>query len=279
MTTPPDDQDDAPIPGLDRLDDQAGPARPLDDAAVAAVVAKALARGALAGGATAATAVAVEKTLPLWLKVVASTFAGVLAVLGVRELANPKPSRNDPSRRPAVAPHRVSAPPPPPPTPPEVALRAEGTVDAGAPEPAAPLRRVAPPAAAPRTSAHELLEAANTLRRERKWAEARDAYERVVREHPRSTEALSSAISAAALRREHLGDPRGALALLARARRHAAAATLEEELLWETALAARATADEVAERRALTALVERHGDSVVGRRARTRLDALPSSTR
>ena len=70
--------------------------------------------------------------------------------------------------------------------------------------------------AAPRTAApaEDGLRAANRLRAEGRFREAEQAYLSVLKAYPGSSAAYVARVAAGTLRLDHLGDPRGARALL-----------------------------------------------------------------
>lgn len=71
------------------------------------------------------------------------------------------------------------------------------------------------PSARPRETASDLLAEANRARGRREWARAAALYERVM--GSQVDESYAATVALASLRLEHLGDPRGALALYERA--------------------------------------------------------------
>ena len=126
------------------------------------------------------------------------------------------------------------------------------------------------PAIAPRNRIREvtrptervdLLERANTLRREGRFAQAAAVYEQVVRLAPTSREASVARVAAR----------------LFRAAMRGASGTLAAEASFGLARAARALGDRETEREALEALVERHERSAYAQMATRRLAVLDSS--
>lgn len=120
---------------------------------------------------------------------------------------------------------------PPPPAPPEMSGIA---ADEPLPAEAAPLEGPPPSSAAGTASRlrRDHLAAANRLRGQRRWREAASAYDRIARQHARAPEAQAALVASGALRREQLGDPRGALVRLRRALALAPRGPLAEEALW-----------------------------------------------
>lgn len=139
---------------------------------------------------------------------------------------------------------------------------------------------VATPVIVPSTSlrdtpaeAVDLLERANTLRREGRFAQAAAVYEQVVRRAPTSREASVARVAAGSVRLDGLHDARGALRLF-RAAMRGTSGTLAAEASFGLARAARALGDRETEREALEVLVRRHASSAYGAMATRRLAAL-----
>lgn len=136
-------------------------------------------------------------------------------------------------------------------------------------------RRASTPTRETRTT-EDWLAAANTLRGERRWREAEAAYVAAVEAAPSSRSAYVARLSAAALRLEHLGDPRGALAL------YTLAADADGELDAPAELGVarshRALGHTTEERRALERLLEAHPDSPLAAAATRRLAELEAPT-
>jgi tetratricopeptide (TPR) repeat protein len=126
----------------------------------------------------------------------------------------------------------------------------------------------------PRKSApaDDLLQEANRLRGERKWAEAARVYGEVARSRDRR--AYAAKVALASLRLEHLGDPAGALALFQAALTEAPRGPLAEEALWGIAASYRVLGDTEHEREALLRFVTLHPDSASVSAAQTRLERL-----
>jgi tetratricopeptide (TPR) repeat protein len=123
--------------------------------------------------------------------------------------------------------------------------------------------------------ADDLLKLANAQRRQRMWAEAAQTYQRVITLDPQSGRAYVARTAAASLRFEHLGDPRGALALYRAAQEQSPHGPLSEEVMWGIADCYRALGDRTAEVSALRAFVAEHPDSLMRANAERRLADLP----
>jgi len=130
---------------------------------------------------------------------------------------------------------------------------------------------IAAPRSALGPTAAELLAEAQALRAARDWQGAAAAYGAIVDSHGGSTEARSAAISAATIRLDHLGDPRGALRMFdGYLARHGAGA-LAQEAAWGRCRALRALGREAEELRALEAFVAAYPGALEADRARSRL--------
>lgn len=146
------------------------------------------------------------------------------------------------------------------------------TTTRDAPEPTAPPAPSAPPAAKP--LAEDLLRTANDRRREHRWRDAEQTYQKVIRGAPGSAAAYSATVAAASLRLEQLGDPAGALRLFRAALAQRSGGALAEEARWGVAEAHRALGDRAAEADALRAFVSAHPSSLMVSNAQKRLKAL-----
>lgn len=136
------------------------------------------------------------------------------------------------------------------------------------------------PADTPPATPEDLMKQANEQRRARRWQAADALYQRVMDEHPGTSAAYVAAVAAASIRLDHLGNPRGALALYRRALRRGPDRALAEEARWGVAEAHRALGNTERERRALEELVRAHPGSPLVPRAEARLRALdPAETR
>lgn len=283
---------DTVVAGLDVLDDEQGPARPLSVQEAARVAdrvlqrhqATSLARGGRARGGFGRTP---ARRWPRWLLGAAGvTLATAAAALYGTAWFAPNPDRSSaeraaPPARPEAAPERASDP--------EVG------------EPAAPLSTT--PDAAPdssgrptntsrgrndgaggrerRTIAHESpraadhLARANALRGKRQYREALDLYLHVISEYPDSMQSRAAQLAAAAIRLEQLRDVDGAEELY-QAVRKTSDGELAAQAAFGLAEVARARADRGAEARALRDFVARHGGHPLAAAARRRLNALES---
>lgn len=120
--------------------------------------------------------------------------------------------------------------------------------------------------------AEDGLSRANTLRGQRRWADALAAYLAVVERHPRSRQAQAARVAAAALELERFGNAADAERL------YAAAAERGPELAAEArfgiAESHRARGDARREREALRTFLQRHPESPLVAAARRRLQSL-----
>ncbi|MDB4990424.1 MAG: hypothetical protein JWN04_5602 [Myxococcaceae bacterium] len=112
----------------------------------------------------------------------------------------------------------------------------------------------------------------NRLRAEQRWNKADDAYARAAKDAPHSQTAYVARVAGAAVRLEHLHDPRGALSSYRTALQQTPHGALTEEIHWGIAEAYRALGERAAERRALTVFVREHPSSPLLSQARARLD-------
>lgn len=188
-----------------KLDDEAGPAPPLETSKAAlfatAVVDQALPTGGGSGGLLRRT-----KTF-----LVIASVSSALAVMALsyREHVTDTGCPAGPCGEGAL-PKVVEAPVPPAPSAAHAEPAPIETVPIAAlpnvTEPA-PVARPSTPTATPA----DLLAEANRARRDHEWARAAQLYERVM--GTRADEAYAATVALASLRLEHEGDPRGALAL------------------------------------------------------------------
>jgi hypothetical protein len=267
-----------------QLDGHAGPARPIDDAAAAALVGGALdavfgpapAGGGGGGGGGGGMAKWIASTAT----VIGAT--AVIAVLALREHATTPPQ---PYVEPAPVVAVQPAPPPAPAPTPAVVVDAEPpeiditTPDTRPTPPAPPSAKPhvvtpppappAPPVATPQR-AEDLLALANAARTKRAWADADALYSRVVDEHAGSKAAATAAAASGSLRLEHLRDPRGGLARF----KLALGSPLDEEARYGIAEAEHALGDRDAEAKALADFLAHHADSPLAPRAQERQKAL-----
>jgi len=136
-----------------------------------------------------------------------------------------------------------------------------------------------PPPASPRTNAEEeeaedLLRTANRLRADKQWSEATRTYEKVLERYGRSGQAYPAMVSAASLRLNRLSDPAGALRLYERALAARPTGTLAEEALFGQARAYRDLGRTDDERSALRRFISNHPSSWHADDARQRLQEL-----
>lgn len=261
-------------PGLEelfRLDDEDGPARPLDERGADALVAGAMAHFPPPGGGTpasgssggAAAGLAVLGVVTL----VGLAVGGAMLVRAPAAPSAPSEARSEPTTREAgdaPQPREPREPSlPAEPSAPEQAPAEAAGDDAPARAPRERARR-APPA-----PARDLLAEANDLRAARSWSSAERRYLEVVRAHPRSPEAHVARVAAADLRLEHLGNARGAAALYRQAR----SGRLAGEARFGLARAYRALGD-AREADALEALLRHHPRSPFSPAAERRLREL-----
>ncbi len=298
---------DRDLERLFELDDAPGPARPVDDARLAAIVAGALGgagfpppagpAGAGGGGATPPPASAVKGVAATKLALLAG--GAITAAIAVVWLAWPAPASApaETSRAVVTSPAVASAPivaaapdaptpagPPVPPAAPPApidGLAAEPAVPADVADPA-PRERPAParkrraardePAtvAAEPIAPEDLLAEANAARAAHRWRDADALYARVVRGTATGLAAQAALVASASIRLEHLGDPAGAARRFRAARAAGPRATLAEDARWGLAEAARALGDPAGERRALDAFLAHHAGSALAPRARSR---------
>lgn len=134
---------------------------------------------------------------------------------------------------------------------------------------------------APRTIAHESRRAAdhlaraNALRGKRRYREALDLYLYVVSEYPGSMQSRAAQLAAAAIRLEQLRDIDGAEELYQAVRKNSDG-ELAAQAAFGLAEVARARADRGAESRALREFLARYAGHPLSAAARRRLDALES---
>ena len=148
----------------------------------------------------------------------------------------------------------------------------EQPIEAALPAPAALVE--AEPAAhkASARAPEDWLVEGNRLRIEQRWGRADAAYARAAQHAPHSQTAYVARVASVAVRLEHLGDARGALALYRAALHQAPRGALSEEIHWGIAEAYRALHDVPAERAALERFVREHPSSPLVKQAQARLD-------
>lgn len=234
------------------------------------------------GGATGATS-----------KIVAAVGVGAL-VIGVGAwLATRSPDSPPPTQEPMVAAEEEPAAAPIPDEPVDTAPRPK-PLPAGPPAPAESesdeqaddaqsetrvakpeTRRKAAPKpskdAAPKLSASELLKLANTARRNGDHTKAKEGYERLSREYPRSREDLIGRVSLGKLELNKLGDAKAALKNFDAYLDARPDGNLAEEALHGRAQALRRLGRGADERATWTELLRRFPDSVHATKAQQRL--------
>jgi tetratricopeptide (TPR) repeat protein len=112
----------------------------------------------------------------------------------------------------------------------------------------------------------------NRLRAERRWAKADDAYTRAALHAPNTQTAYVARVASGAVRLEHLGDARGALARYRAAQEQLPRGALAEEILWGIVEAERALGDRDREHAALERFLHEFPGSPLADQARSRLD-------
>ncbi len=137
------------------------------------------------------------------------------------------------------------------------------------------------PASSPRQSRvpPDLLALANQLRAERKWAQAEAVYQSLMKGFPEADETYVAQVAVAALRAEHLGDPRGALALYQTALGGRPKGALADEARLGIAHSFRLLGDREGEMRALEDFLAASSGSLHRARAETRLADLVRAPR
>jgi hypothetical protein len=248
---------------LPMLDGQPGPARRIDEARAASLVAGVLERAALPA-----------KARPRWLSLAAA--GAVLALMSGAVAATIHVLR---TRAPSTVELPKVSPPPrvaePAPAavpvveePPSSAEAAPVVDEPSVPKPDAPARiHTTVPAA-------DLLAQANRLRGDKHWKDAERVYARVLRAFPDGSDAPVAAIAAGSLLLEHLASPREALEMFSTALRAKQSGPLAEEARWGIAQSYGALADRHAEQRALETFLRLHPQSVLHDRAQARLSEL-----
>jgi hypothetical protein len=291
------DLSDRKLGAMFQLDDGSGPARPLDDARTAAIIAAALGGAgfaALLSGPSGSTpsaggAVSAAKgvgTVKLALLIGGAAGIAFATWAGLRSSASPRAA---PAQVVAAvtAPPPVAAPPPPPvEAPTDQPAADDPDVELGAPDDPAPPHAAKPArrgrARVPRPAAvasapEDLLATANAARAAHHWRKADALYARVVSGDPTELATQAALVASASLHLEHLGDPAGA----ARRFRAALAAgpgdALAEDARWGLAESARATGDPAAELAALDEFIAHHAGSPRAARARVRRGELKAA--
>jgi tetratricopeptide (TPR) repeat protein len=260
---------------LQALDSQPGPARRLSQRRAAEIVGAVLQAGMDGDRAPARArerAPVLVRLLVAALLLVLLAGASLAAVYLVRRQARPATAP-----MPAQAPASISLPASSP-VAPSVSSPASGPAPAAATAPAiaAPPTASAPARPAPVHihSPEDLLQLANQRRGARRFREADALYQRVLQRHPGTPASYVAQLASAALRLEHLRDPRGARRLYEAALRTHPAGALSEEARLGLAESCRALQARDAEAQALRDLISAHPGSLHRRQAEARLRAL-----
>ena len=261
---------------LPPLDGSAGPALP-----IAASLAAQMVQAALHAVPRPAPAPAVRRwprRRIAWIAGVTTTAAAAGAFAAF--LAQHVPSPHAPPAQPYLAPPRArpvpgrQASPPAPEAP--TAPAAEPPAAHVEPHASASARRGKRAAVHPPEAIPDVLARANALRSERRWAEAARLYDAVAKGSPQTGAGRAATLALAELRRDHLGDPRGAARLLEDLLRNMPKGLLREESLWALAACYRRLHDHESERRALVKLVsEADAGSLLRGRGAARLQEMP----
>lgn len=156
-------------------------------------------------------------------------------------------------REPSPAEPSVGEPSPAEPSPAEVDVL-EIVDDGASPDVVAPDRP-----RGPTTSPRALLAEARTLRREDRWADAATTYRRLLRDHPRSSEAHTASVSLGDLLLDRLGEPEQAARAYLRYIRDGGG-VLAPEARWGIIRARREQKDARAERKAIDDFIRHHPD-------------------
>lgn len=125
-----------------------------------------------------------------------------------------------------------------------------------------------------RPFAGDPLQRANRFRQQRKWQAAEQTYRQVCTMYPGSASAYVALIAAAALRLDHLDNPRGALALFHQAVSYKPRGALDVEARLGIARSWQQLGEEQHELEALRALLQRYPSGPIAERARQRLEEI-----
>ena len=285
------DLSDRKLGEMFQLDDRPGPARPADDAALAAIIAGALgsagfapplAASAPAAGHGAVAATAAKSLGVVKLALLAGGAAGVALIGGVALRSPAAPPVTPPAAVAITSPPPATSPPSEP-APPAVAA-APPVVAPPEPEPEiepvpAPATKAKPaghrrPArvavAAPPAAVEDLLAAANAARIAHLWRKADALYARVVSGGQAELAVQAALVASASLHLEHLGDPAGAVRRFRAALAAGPRDALAEDARWGLAESTRATGDADGEAAALDDFLAHHAGSPRAARARAR---------
>jgi hypothetical protein len=126
----------------------------------------------------------------------------------------------------------------------------------------------------PARKPEDFLDDANRLRAEKRWRDADEAYARVWQAAPNSSAAYVARVASAAVRLEHLHDPRTALSRYRAALEQSPRGPLLEEIRFGIAECHHARKNVAEERKALEAFVHDHPGSGLAKKARARLEEL-----
>jgi hypothetical protein len=284
------DYTDRDLARMFALDDAPGPARPVDEARSAAIIAGALGGvgfppvggGGGAGGAHGAGPSSAAKGLAAGKLTVLAGGAAAVAIAAATWLA-----LRSPPPAPAKAVAVVVAPRPEPPAASEPAAPSPLPEPAD-PTPAAQPASIDPPHApaptkrpAPRhhrraepvvtaATPEDLLAEANTARAARRWRAADALYSRVIAGGSADLAVQTALVASATLHLEHLGDPSGAARRFSAALAAGPRDALAEDARWGLVESARALDDDAGELRALDDFLAHHAGSPLAARARAR---------
>ena len=269
-----------------KLDDQGGPALPLDEAARSREIAALFARrdALLEARSLAPREGPPRRVWPVALGglLLGAALLAVFAGQSATSQSGAGRSVEGPPTLAATAPHQerptpvattavesrsvdVASLPSLPPVPPPLAERATGS---SSPLPASPRTN------ADEEEAEDLLRTANRLRADKQWSEATRTYEKVLERYGRSGQAYPAMVSAASLRLNRLSDPAGALRLYERALAARPTGALAEEALFGQARAYRDLGRTDDERSALRRFISNYPSSWRADDARQRLQEL-----
>ncbi len=126
----------------------------------------------------------------------------------------------------------------------------------------------------PARKPEDFLDDANRLRAEKRWRDADENYARVWQVAPRSSAAYVARVASAAVRLEHLHDPKTALTRYRAALEQNPRGALLEEIRFGIAECYRARGNRAEERKALETFVHDHPGSGLASKARARLEEL-----
>ncbi|MGD8859459.1 MAG: tetratricopeptide repeat protein [Myxococcales bacterium] len=251
-----------------RLDDDDGPAVPLDGAATDALIGSALERWEAGASVTPIRKRPGRRGAPLLIAAMVLGIGSAAAMYLARPTPPPAPEPATGTESGAVTEIEAESE-----SEPEAVTETEAVTE---PEAVTETETVTETEAEPAPRPEDILARANRLRGEGRYRDAERAYLRAVRRAPGSPVAHVARVAAADLRRERLGDPRGALQLYRRAL--GAGGALAVEAHRGVALSQRALGHHDGERRALQALLEAQPDGAHARWARRRLAELDATT-